>query len=340
MAKPGIHMHCVAMIDGAVEPETEARLMSAGVSSVLPVPPLAAAAPMVAQMPDCRLHLSDPPVARHDSQIGAAPVAAVQSTAAVAPELPATGATGKLTAVLRARGGAGASTVAVNLGLSCAAAGGSIVLVDLDVQNGSVGVLLDVVDSADMTTLLRNGALPDAGFLDSALARHSSGLDVLAAPDTFVPLTALSAEMVAAFMDHLQARYDHVIVDMPQSMIDWVEPLFERASLALIVTDTSVPSIKRTRRLIDVLGEEHMTLAVQVVINKEKRPLMLSESQKEAARLLGRRLEHWIPADDRAARRALDCGVPVLMGAPRSGPARAIDALGKTLFSPRSKGAE
>lgn len=344
--KPDVGMHCIAMVDGPVREEVQARLMAAGVASVLSVPQRTAPdAPEVPSAPQraavrSRLHLTEP--------LAGAAGSAPDVAARVAPVLPAPGVsdgpavgedgvttdrTGRITTVLRARGGAGASTLAVNLALEIVQSGEPrVALVDLDIQNGSVATLLDMADSGAMTALMRDGALPDAAFLDRAMVRHDSGIDVLSAPDIFVPMTALTPDMVAALMDALQQRYDRVIVDMPQAMLDWIEPVFERAAQALIVTDTSVPSIKRTRRLMDVLNEEHMTLTVEVVINKEKRPLLLTDSQKEAARLLGRRLDHWIPEDAARARKALDAGVPFQIGAARSKPARAVAGLRKALF--------
>ncbi|WP_372836913.1 AAA family ATPase [Puniceibacterium confluentis] len=244
---------------------------------------------------------------------------------------------GRITAVLRARGGSGASTLAVNLAADLARQGSGgprVALVDLDIQNGSVAILMDLPDSAEVSKLLSIGAMPDDAFLDRAMTRHASGVDVLAAPDVFAPLSAVTPAMMTALVGLLQQRYDQIVFDMPQAMMDWIEPVLDHAATALLVTDTSVPAIKRTRRLIDILGEEHMTLSVQVVVNREKRPLFLSPAQKEAARLLGRDLAHWIPEDAATARKALDSGVPLLMGARRSRTAKAIQSLGKTLFAP------
>ncbi|MGR3273183.1 hypothetical protein DU478_04255 [Thalassococcus profundi] len=371
-SRPGVRMHCVAMVNGPVPQTLEARLLSAGVSRVLPLPAIKEPAAETSATPPkpadtaaapatSRLHLSETAADRLAGMLEAAPAPEYQDSPAAAepvapdatPAIPAQAETprpaprtrpadeaevgaGRITTVLRARGGAGASTLAVNLALDILREAKSprrVALIDLDIQNGSVGVLLDLPDSAPMSALLCNADTPDDSFLDAAMARHSSGIDVLAAPDIFAPLTALTPDMVEALMQALQKRYDHIIVDMPQAMLDWIEPVFERAVQALIVTDTSVPSIKRTRRLIDVLTEEHMTLTVQVVINKERRPMILSDAQKEAARLLGRRLEHWIPDDPARARKALDAGVPMIQSGPKSRPGKAISALSQTLFA-------
>ncbi|QFT58101.1 Septum site-determining protein MinD [Sulfitobacter sp. THAF37] len=247
---------------------------------------------------------------------------------------------GDVTVMLRARGGAGASTVAVNLAAAIAQESkpGSTALVDLDIQNGAIALMLDLPDSDQATRFVRGDVIPDAAFLDDAMARHASGLDVLTAPDVFAPLSAISPQDMVTLISALKTRYDNIVIDMPQTIVDWMDPVLANASRVLVVSDMSLPSVRRTRRLIDLIAEEHMTLPIKVVMNFEKKPLVTTEAHKEAAQLIGRPLIHWIPADARATKRAVDLGRPVIISGKRSGPARAMVALKKTLFASAARG--
>ncbi|SLN46399.1 Septum site-determining protein MinD [Roseivivax jejudonensis] len=279
------------------------------------------------------------PAALPDLSDVAAPEAAHACHEGAAVRINAATGDGRLTLFLRARGGAGATTLATNLALLLAARGTErVAIVDLDIQNGSAGVQMDLPDSAAFGALLREGRTPDAAFLDAAMVRHDGGVDVLPAPDVMAPLSALSPAQVDALVTALKARYDHVLIDMPQAMPDWIEPVLDRASRAVVVTDTAVPSVKRAQRLIRAIAEEHMTLSVEIVVNREARPLLLSEGQKEAARLLGQPLEHWVPEDPARARRAIDRGEPLVASAPRSRPSRALGRLAAALYpAPRRR---
>ncbi|QUJ76705.1 AAA family ATPase [Sulfitobacter albidus] len=241
---------------------------------------------------------------------------------------------GQLSIVMRSRGGAGATTLAVNLAVARAqsAPDSTVALVDLDIQNGAIAVAMDLPDSAAASAWMRGQKRPGRAFLEEAMTRHSSGVDVMTAPDVFAPLSALDAEGVALLLDALKARYDHIVLDLPPAIAEWIDPVLERAERVLIVTDTSLPAIKRTRRLIDLIGEEHMTLPVQVVVNQERRPVIMPAVLKECEAMLGRPLEHWVPCDQRAARRATDLGVPLQISAKRSRMARAIAVLGNAVF--------
>lgn len=299
----------IAMAATPVTPDQERAYLAAGVCDVLQSQ--AASAPVAAPLPQPK---AQPAAPTHDDV-----------------EL------GQVTIVLRSRGGVGATTIATNLALILSERA-SVALIDLDIQNGTIATLLDLPDSAEFTKLVQTQTMPDAGFLDRALIKHASGVHILPAPDVFAPMTALTPAMVQALLLALRQRFDHVIIDMPQTVVDWFEPVLAQAARAIMATDTAVPSIKRTKRLIGVITEDHMTLPVTVVVSTEKRPLFLAAKHKEAARLLGRPLTHWIPPDAKAARTARDLGVPLAIGAKRSAATKAVRALGDALFQPKAKG--
>lgn len=227
---------------------------------------------------------------------------------------------GKIIAVSQARGGAGATTVAVNLAHSLLAHSGifkktpkhRVALVDLDLQFGNANVFLDLEDGGGMLRLIEAQQVPDADFMKGVMLEHASGLAVLSAPGTIAPLHALQAEKINAMLNILRLEYDYVVVDMPRAMVDWVGSILDMASLLLIVSDTSVPSIRQARRLIDFYKEDHVGLAVDVVINRENRPIIKSSHLKEAESVLGSKLRHWLPDNPKVARNAVDLGRPVV----------------------------
>ena len=310
--------HLIAVTTATLPSDTRQAYLDAGVQEVLG---LKAPQPQPAVQP--------------------APAAPQRPKASPAPrQKPVSSTGGDVTIMLRARGGAGASTLAVNLAVATAktARQGKTALIDLDLQNGAIALMLDLPDSTQATDMLKGNVAPDAAFLDEAMQAHPSGIDVLTAPDVFAPLTAMRSAMMVELIAALKARYDHIIIDMPQALVEWMSIAMEQASRVVIVSDMSLPSIKRTRRLIDLIAEEHMTLPIKVVMNFEKKPVFSSQAQKEAARLIGRPLLYWIPADPRAARRAMDLGKPLVTQSRRSPASRAITGMAATLFSKTGKG--
>ena len=235
---------------------------------------------------------------------------------------------GAIIAVARARGGVGATTVAVNLALGLSTNKTTrTVLLDLDLQHGDAGFYLDVEDQGALIGMISNGTTPDATFLRTAVTDHKSGLHVLPAPQELVPLQALTSEMVAELLTALQRDYDHIVIDMPQALVDWIGPILARASKVLVVTDTSVPAIRQTVRLITAYAEDAPALPVEIVVSGEAKPYMATAAHKAAERALERPLSHWVPRDAVAARRAIDRGAALGDVAPRSPMTKALRGL-------------
>ena len=242
---------------------------------------------------------------------------------------------GRVIAVAQARGGVGATTVAVNLandlvgqlGFMKKRPSNAVALVDLDLQFGSVGALLDLDEQDALHQLALDGIIPDANFLAQAMTTLPNGMTVLAAPSKFMPLDSLQPQQVAAILDILQQKSDFVVVDLPRALGTWLEPVLRRADELIIVSDTSVPSVRHCRRLIDFFTADNANLPVRIVINHEKRPFFASGVQKEMQKALNRKLDHWLPHDPQAARTSTDQGKPLASVAPRSALAKAISRL-------------
>lgn len=242
---------------------------------------------------------------------------------------------GRVVAVAQARGGIGSTTVAVNLadqlvrgaGLARKAARPKVALVDLDLQFGSVGTLLNLEEQDTLHQLALDGTVPDIHFLAQSMPVLDSGLAVLAAPAKFAPLESLRADQVAAILDNLRASHDYVVVDLPRALVGWIEPVVERTDELLIVTDISVASVRHCRRLIDFFIQDNPALPVELVVNHQRKPLMASRLQREVTKVLERPLKHWLPHDARAADAAGGRGEPLSRVAPRSSLGRAMTRL-------------
>lgn len=228
---------------------------------------------------------------------------------------------GKILAVTKSRGGAGATTVAVNLALGLLKAPGEprVALIDLDMQFGNAGVFLDLEDNGGMQRLTESSEPPDERFLKGIMQTHSSGLDVLCAPTSIMPLQALSVGTIEDLIALLSSTYDYIVFDLPQALVDWVEPVLANASNLEVVMDTSVPCVRQVRRLLDFLEYEHFRPQVDLIVNREKKPLIRSENVKQAEAILGRDIGHWLPDAPDVARRAIDIGRPAIETKPGSG---------------------
>lgn len=190
--------------------------------------------------------------------------------------------TGSLTAVLPARGGSGASMVAVHLANSVSQISKSrVLLVDFDFQAGSIAFRLSVNPEFTLADAL--GRIDIVDELWQRLAYERSGFEVLAAPASFksMPLENLS-RLPELFQSALRT-YSHVVVDMPPGMFSASEYVLELANQVFLVTTPEVVALHLARRRVSELLEVGIPKdRIGLIVNRidSKQPLRAKEIEQ------------------------------------------------------------
>ncbi len=258
---------------------------------------------------------------------------------ALVPVAPAPRKTGKVITITKSRGGIGATTVAVNLAHALVDTGKrgdaapSVALVDLDLQFGAIASFYDQNASDTLFHLAMKGTMPDDRILEDWACEMSNGVTLFSAPEKMVPFEAMDRSQTERLIELLKARFDYVIIDLPHLLVDWISPLLAESDRLLLVTDTTVPSIRQARRLLDAYREDAMNLPVEIVVSQERKPFSLKRHHRAAARLLEMPLSHWLPPDSKAALEACDRGTSLLSCAPRSGLYKSICKIASSISS-------
>lgn len=225
---------------------------------------------------------------------------------------------GKVIAVSRAKGGMGASTVATHIALALAEKRHrkdeekQVALLDLDLQFGDLGLMLDLEPSSEMVAIIRDPQRLDADLLHSSMVRHPSGLAVLPAPAELVPLEALPTAAAVKLVELAREEFDYVVIDLPLAAPSWLEGVLHQADQLVLATQLNVAAIRQTRRLLDVLKEEGLfDLEVRVVMNRYVWRLSERSRINQAVKALGQPFAHYLPDDPALALEALNRGTPL-----------------------------
>ena len=254
---------------------------------------------------------------------------------------------GHVIGFMRGRGGAGASTLALNTALALLRKkrrkdpDKKVLLIDLDLQFGNDGLLLDIEPKDVMMEIIRHPERLDSALLRSAVSRHEkSGLDVLPAPVDPVPIEAMGPETIAQVIELARIDYDYVVLDMPPALTTWLEPVLSRLSKLYLVTQLNVVSIRHTRRLMDFLAEDLMGLPIGIVVNRHVNRLDFGAKVRQGAKALGRPVDHILPEDGSVAEECADSGTPIVLAKPRSKIGKAIVKLAESTVSELTKAKE
>jgi pilus assembly protein CpaE len=209
---------------------------------------------------------------------------------------------GKAIVFMHLSGGAGATTLAVNSAVALARASSTkhTCLIDLDVQFGNAASLLDLPSTSPIQEFIDDPTRLDEAMLESMMLRHQTGLQVLTAPRSLMPLTAYGPEGVRNLVDLGKRHFNNVVVDLPVALAPWTDSVLRAASVVYLVTAISVPSVHRTVKFFDLLHQEGAdNLPIKIVANRHnrasKRGNEITVSQFEKG--TGRKVDYMIPND-------------------------------------------
>ena len=272
------------------------------------------------------------------------PVAAEELLAALGRMLMETrsssGATGKLVAVMNAKGGSGATLLACNLAHQLSAKGGRTLLLDLDLQFGSVAHYLDVQPSHSHVEVLQQIEEMDSVALRGFCSHFSPSLHVLGGRENELCLPQdVHIENLEALLQLARSTYDWVVVDLPRQIDHLTGITLEQADRVYIVVQQSLSHLKDASRLARILRDELGVRGenLQVVVNRYNKaaPVTLRDI---ATALRCNELQQ-VPNDFAVVSQSQNTGVPLDLHAPRAPITLAMQALSKDLLGQQA-GAE
>ncbi len=218
------------------------------------------------------------------------------------------GPRGKVFTVVNAKGGSGATTIAVNLALALQSAHGNVALVDL-APLGHASLHLNLKAPFTVADAIRNLHRMDTSLLESFMARHSNGLQLLAGAVTPVGNDAAATEHARLF-DLMAGHFRYVVVDASSRLDAATRLVGNLSETVLLVAHADVASLWSASRVVQFLGENSSRERVKLVLNRFRKIPGFHESDAETAS--GASLLWKIPNQYFAVSAAIDRGVPLM----------------------------
>jgi pilus assembly protein CpaE len=265
--------HIVALAPDEM-PETIIRVMRAGADEVLPMP-----VSTTALLKVC-----------------------IKVTEVRKSNVPVAGPQGALWVVHAPKGGVGATTVAATLAIALRARDRSCSILDLDMHQGDLALYLNVTPTYTLLDIVEDVKRLDQLFLQGTMTRHTSGVEVLAAPVSPNGLSPLELheEDAGTILDLMSRLHETTIVDTPAVVTTAVRAAAMRADRFFLVTDLTLPSVRACLRCLEWLRLDNVDLQrVELIINKQTKAAgeLPPEEVSKALKLPIRAL---LPRDDSA----------------------------------------
>jgi len=218
------------------------------------------------------------------------------------------GSRGKVFTVVNAKGGVGATTVAVNIALALQSAHNNVALIDLALL-GHAALHLNLKPLFTISDAIRNLHRLDSSLLESFMTRSSDGLQLLAGVSTPGVVEPSTAEFARLF-DMLVNHYRYVVVDASSRLDGATRLVCNLSETVLLVGHTDVASLWSAARVLQFLGETGGRERVRLVLNRFRKIPGFSEADAEAA--TGAKLLWKIPNQYFAVSSAIDRGTPLM----------------------------
>lgn len=217
---------------------------------------------------------------------------------------------GQVFAFVGAKGGVGATTLAVSTAAALArTVDGKVLVIDLHLGYGDAALFLGVEPRFSVVDALENVSRLDEAYFRGVAEKTKAGVDLLASSDRVVPGGA-DVERVRALLDFAVRTYRYTVLDIPRfdvHMLDAVDAL----STTVIVAGQDLSSLRSAGRLAHLLRARHGAARVKAVMNRFDRRSEIAHADVE--RVIGDSVKHLLPSDYAKALEALNIGYPVAL---------------------------
>lgn len=247
----------------------------------------------------------------------------------------ATPQAGRIISIHGAKGGVGATTIAVNLAIAMRTLTHSrVALVDGNLYSGDVAVSLNIISRNSMADLLPHLRDLDKDVLDSASVVHRSGVSVLLAPDDLESAEVVSGEAMQRVLRSMRSYFDYIIVDTCSLPDQVTATALDSSDTIVLVATPELPALKNAARFVRTCREYgYPADKLVLLVNRENSRGAITRGDIEDNLKL--KVAVGIRSDGRTLIKAINAGEPAVTIDRRSRLSRGIRQLVMILTSDR-----
>ncbi|MFC3068310.1 AAA family ATPase [Phenylobacterium soli] len=257
------------------------------------------------------------------------------AAAAAAPAGPASAS--RVWAVTGAVGGAGATTIAVEIATALSERPGKerVCLIDLNFADGAAAAYLGATPTMRLAEFAASAERIDQSVLQAFVTPISERFDLLAHPRDPGAFDLASREAVLRVLEIACETYDWVVLDMPRHRRAWTLDALAGSDEVVVISELTVPALLAARALSDEIEDGLGTgLKPRIVLNRlASRMFGPAPSMAEAERALQRKALAGISSDWEAAAASANLGGPIAQHRPKSKIVKDVQTLVEKLAS-------
>jgi pilus assembly protein CpaE len=219
---------------------------------------------------------------------------------------------GTLVAVFSPRGGAGCSTVALNMAIALQGQRkANVLLIDGNLRFGALDAMLNLKISTSIADLVPVLGENDPEVLQLSTIPHTSGIRLLAAPPSPEMADVVTVQHLEEITSLGRQQHDYVVADLGNQLDDKALHFMDVASRVVVLLTPDIPAIKNARLFLEVVRSLNY--------EPEKILLVLNRASPRGgitAQAIERHIKHpvvlSIPDSPRSVLAAINRGVPLV----------------------------
>ena len=239
---------------------------------------------------------------------------------------------GKVISLFSPKGGAGKTTLAVNLALELANQSGErVALLDADLPFGDVAMVLPLQPKRNVAELIRDIDRLNPAMLERHLTAYKGKLQVLTVPEKPEHSALINGRHLRHLVREMRSGFAYVVVDTESAFNDSMLALLDEADEILLLVPPGPPALKNTKLCLEMMaamgyGREK----IHLVFNRcpEDAGMMMRTVSRELTASLAAAL----PGDDERIRICAERQQPLVEAYPESPVSREIKTLTEWLL--------
>ena len=218
---------------------------------------------------------------------------------------------GHVISICGAQGGAGATSIAINLALQLAeTTKAKVALLDLHLQNGETAVMLGVRPGPGLRIALENPMRADTLFLERAAIDINERVCLISADEDLDAQLNITEAGVRHVLGLLRQRFNYIVVDIPVPFPRSIHPVITLSRHVLVLLEAEVTGLRNAHAL---------RAAVTSIAGKDRVFTLLNRADRAGGlpretivKALGAEPDMVIPDLGKGMTQAVNLGIPAL----------------------------
>ena len=184
-------------------------------------------------------------------------------------------------------------------------------LFDLNFHSGTLADYLDLKPALDLESIAKQPERLDARLLEVLIARHQTGMAVIAAPRAATEYLRVNGAVVTSILSVTSETFKQMVLDMPPVWQPWTFDVLQGCDQVFVATEFTIPAMRKALELVKALEARFKgdPPQVRVVVNKYRQRLFGGGLRKsDATGLLGEALAALVPEEQELVTEAINQG--------------------------------